>query len=134
MHEDFDLTTFNDKDVCLLRLDSPLEMNEYVQPAPMPEQGQDWEPGSIGTVSGWGDLEAGGSPPAELNAVDAPIVSDDGNLNIRILNTIDLVLKTKLSVNRLQSCLWRIIRSRFHDLRWRGWYRFLPRRFWCMAP
>ncbi|CAG0899004.1 unnamed protein product [Darwinula stevensoni] len=74
-HEDyngFDLTA----DICLLHLESALEWSEFIYPAEMPAQFQDWDDGDMMTVSGWGSTSEGGSLPDILQKVDVAVVSD----------------------------------------------------------
>ncbi|XP_076041677.1 trypsin-1-like [Oratosquilla oratoria] len=73
-HEHFSSWTFAN-DISLLKLETPLEFNEYVQPIDLPAQGQD----SMGDciVTGWGALFEGGSTTNKLMKVTAPIVTDE---------------------------------------------------------
>jgi trypsin len=72
-HEDFKPFTLNN-DMCLLILDSPLELNTNVAEVKLPAPGQLFR--GDATVSGWGTLRAGGSIPDELRVVTVPTVSD----------------------------------------------------------
>jgi len=70
-------------DVCLLKLDAPLEFNEYVQPLAMAPKGDDPAQGTICVSSGWGNVLGWGSTsrwnhqsmPSKLQYVEMPIVS-----------------------------------------------------------
>jgi len=63
-------------DIALLKLKEPLEFNELVSPAKMPEKGQTFE--GVGVVTGWGTtIEGGGPAPAILQKVEVPLVSDE---------------------------------------------------------
>jgi len=73
VHEDYDYWT-NLNDIALLLIDRPFELNQYVQPIPLPTRMQD-TPGDV-VVSGWGDLSNGGQSPDILQKVQIPVVSD----------------------------------------------------------
>jgi secreted trypsin-like serine protease len=74
IHPDYNSRTIRN-DICLLEMDEPFTMNEYVEGATIPEQ--DAEHDGTATVSGWGTLSSGGRSPDKLHAVDVPIVTDD---------------------------------------------------------
>ena len=62
-------------DIALLKIESPLSWDDYVQPIALPSQGQSSSGDSL--ISGWGTLSSGGQTPSELQKVVIPIVSDD---------------------------------------------------------
>lgn len=74
LHDNFDDVNFYN-DISLLRLNSSLTFNEYVQPAPMPEQMQESTGDAV--VSGWGYTKEGGDLSDILQKVTVPIVSDE---------------------------------------------------------
>lgn len=68
-----------DHDVALLKLAAPALLNSAVQPVPLVRSPVDdalVAPGEIAWVTGWGALASGGDPPAVLQEVDVPIVSN----------------------------------------------------------
>jgi len=75
-HEGFDPAIFTN-DVSLLKLDEPLEFNEYVQPLPMAAKGDDPVGGTICINSGWGSTSDSQFPvmPNNLQYVEMPIVA-----------------------------------------------------------
>jgi len=74
-HEGFDPYIFSN-DVSLLKLDEPLEFNEYVQPLPLAAQGDDPAGGTICINSGWGSTSDSQYPvmPNNLQYVEMPVV------------------------------------------------------------
>jgi secreted trypsin-like serine protease len=62
-----------DSDVAVVRLDSALTFNEYIQPVCLPSK--DVPADSECFVTGWGRLETGGSTSDTLQQVTLPIVS-----------------------------------------------------------
>jgi len=71
-------STDHSNDVSLLKLDQPLEFNEYVQPLPMAPKGDDPAGGIICAISGWGSTSQFSfwpSMPSKLQYVEMPIVS-----------------------------------------------------------
>jgi len=62
-------------DICLLKLQEPLEMTEWVQPIPLARA--ESEAGADMIVTGWGTLNEGGfSLPNVLHKVTVPVVGD----------------------------------------------------------
>jgi len=72
LHPDYNPSNTNN-DVCLLKLDTPLTLNEKVKPIKLNRK-DDWESGTMFTVTGWGTLTAGGSLPDTLMEVEVPFV------------------------------------------------------------
>ncbi|CAL4157996.1 unnamed protein product, partial [Meganyctiphanes norvegica] len=58
LHEHFDIPT-RTNDISLIHMETPLVMNEKVQPVTLPEQMATVASGTEGTVSGWGALHEG---------------------------------------------------------------------------
>merc|ERR1711971_683170 len=75
-HECYDSSIITN-DVSLLKLDEPLEFNEYVQPLPMAPKGDDPAGGTICVNSGWGSTShsSAAQMPNKLQFVEMPIVS-----------------------------------------------------------
>ena len=75
IHPDYDIMKLNN-DVCILKLASSLELNEYVKGITLPtEHHQEFE--GTATVSGWGTLTyIGGELSDTLHAADVSIVTD----------------------------------------------------------
>jgi len=75
-HENYDHTVITN-DVSLLKLDEPLEFNEFVQPLPLAAAGDDPAGGTVCVNSGWGSIShtSAASMPAKLQYVEMPIVS-----------------------------------------------------------
>ncbi|WNG48378.1 DUF1986 domain-containing protein [Archangium minus] len=75
------VTVSQGKDVALLHLSKPLKFNGSVAPIALATAEDEaaglTAAGIISTVTGWGDLVAGGSPPDTLQAVDVPLVSNE---------------------------------------------------------
>lgn len=57
IHPEFNTSEYNN-DIALLELEYPLAFNERVQPALLPEEGEELELGSKATVIGWGKTES----------------------------------------------------------------------------
>merc|ERR1712121_1610 len=62
-------------DIALLKLESSLEMNDYVQAVGLPSKLQETTGDCI--VTGWGTTSEGGHTPSKLMKVTVPVVSDD---------------------------------------------------------
>jgi len=76
MHEEFDPTVFTN-DISILKLDEPLEFNEWVQPLPLAAMGADPAGGTVCVNSGWGSISDTPYPemPTLLQYVEMPIVA-----------------------------------------------------------
>jgi len=74
VHESYGKPKQFENDIAIWDLETPIEMNEFVQPIALPERLQ----GSEGScdVSGWGTLSSGGSTPDVLMVVSVPVVDD----------------------------------------------------------
>lgn len=66
-----------DSDVSIIKLSSPLEWTDGVQPIQLAPRGYQVGDGEYTTVSGWGALSSGGGSPTVLNAVDVPAVNQN---------------------------------------------------------
>lgn len=90
-HESYNSREFSN-DVSLLRLDEPLEFNEYVQPLKLAELGSDPEAGTICINSGWGSTSHTNTPhmPDKLQYVELPIVGRETcQANYNSINEVD---------------------------------------------
>jgi len=63
-----------ENDIALMKVDTPFQFNQYVQPAPIPDM--TFEPTERAVVAGWGALTEGGGSPVVLYKVEVPVVSD----------------------------------------------------------
>lgn len=75
-HEDYNYTTITN-DICVVKLSSPFEWTDYVQPVALPEPFAETAEGTIGTIAGWGytsDWKI--FPNNHLMTVSVPIISD----------------------------------------------------------
>ena len=57
-HPNYDSNTISN-DICLLHLQESLIFNDWIQPIPLPTQGQEYEAGTECTVTGWGTTSVG---------------------------------------------------------------------------
>merc|ERR1711860_3870 len=76
-HEDYGSDGTRAADICLVKLSTPLIMNDVVKPVTLPAPGEQTAPGTPLLCSGWGSLESGGSSPLALQKVIVPVVSDE---------------------------------------------------------
>ena len=69
----------HNNDWIMLKLDSPLQFNDAVQPTclPPPNWAPDNDPNNRCFVSGWGTLSYGGNSPESLQWVEVPAVTND---------------------------------------------------------
>jgi len=74
-HEDYDSWTINN-DICLLELESAATMGSHVSTISLPMANQEYDAGTMCTVTGWGTTSEGGSLARTLQKVDVPVVSD----------------------------------------------------------
>jgi trypsin len=76
-HPDYDSSDLTN-DICLLKLKTPLEWTDFVQPIALPAPMEETEADTECTVTGWGTLSEGGlNLPNVLHKVNVPIVSDE---------------------------------------------------------
>ncbi|XP_059097747.1 trypsin-1-like, partial [Tigriopus californicus] len=76
IHPEYDHLTISN-DICLLILSVPAELNEFIQAVELPEPGQTYAPGTMGTISGWGYQTDEGPASDVLFSVSVPILSDE---------------------------------------------------------
>ncbi|XP_026865993.2 transmembrane protease serine 3 [Electrophorus electricus] len=62
-------------DIALVRLAQPLTFSGQVQPICLPNYGQDFRPGSVCWVSGWGATQSGGEVSSSLQSATVPLLS-----------------------------------------------------------
>ena len=74
MHEDYDQWNILN-DICLLKLETAATMGPHVGTIPLPSAYEEYEEGTMCTVTGWGTTSEGGSLARVLQKVDVPIVS-----------------------------------------------------------
>ena len=75
LHENYDGYTVAN-DICLLELTEMVAMGEHVGTIALPTPMEEYEAGTMCTVTGWGALSEGGSLGDTLQKVEVPIVSD----------------------------------------------------------
>ena len=76
LHENYDSYTV-ENDICLLELGEKVIMGEHVGIIALPDPMEEYEAGTMCTVTGWGALSEGGSLGDTLQKVDVPVVSDE---------------------------------------------------------
>ncbi|CAL4150485.1 unnamed protein product, partial [Meganyctiphanes norvegica] len=74
-HEEFNFTLLYN-DIALIKLSSPLSMNDMVAPVVLPQQMEQVMNGTMCTVTGWGYNHEHGSMMNFLMKVDVPVVDD----------------------------------------------------------
>lgn len=75
-HPDYNSNTISN-DICLLRLETPATYGAHVAAIALPSVNEEYNAGTVCTVTGWGTTSAGGSIANTLRKVDVPVVSDD---------------------------------------------------------
>ncbi|XP_004455380.2 ovochymase-2 [Dasypus novemcinctus] len=70
-------TTAMDYDLALLQLAEPLQFNQHVQPAYLPERGQGPPASTVCTVTGWGACDPGGEKSNKLQQLKVPILDSE---------------------------------------------------------
>jgi len=76
MHGDYNHWTI-ENDICLLELETPVTMGEYVGTISLPDQNEEYEEGVECQVTGWGTTSEGGYLAKVLQKVTVPVVSDE---------------------------------------------------------
>jgi len=76
VHEDYNSRDMAN-DICLVMLKAPITYNDYVGPVPLPPPLQEYSPGTVCTVSGWGATVQGGAMANTLQKVDVGVVGDE---------------------------------------------------------
>ncbi|GAA6094067.1 trypsin [Tachysurus ichikawai] len=67
--------TTNNADIMLIKMQTPVIVNKFVFPAPLPRQGDFMPEGRVCRVSGWGFTSPTGGIPTSLHTATVPIVS-----------------------------------------------------------
>merc|ERR1719495_1925330 len=76
-HPNYDSWTINN-DICILDLEESADFgSSVIGSISLPRSMEEYDAGTVCTVSGWGTTSEGGSPASELMKVDVPVVSDD---------------------------------------------------------
>ncbi|KAM9221810.1 ovochymase-2 [Dugong dugon] len=76
IHPAFNNTTM-DYDLALLQLAEPLQFNQLVRPACLPERGQGLPASRVCTVTGWGTHNPGGEKSNKLQQLKIPILASE---------------------------------------------------------
>merc|ERR1712180_47615 len=76
LHEDYDSWTITN-DICLLKLEHEATLGKHVKTIGLPEHLEEYDEGTICTVTGWGTTSAGGHLSNILQKVNVPVVSDE---------------------------------------------------------
>jgi len=76
LHEDYDSWTISN-DICLLKLEHEATLGDKVKLIDFPEANEEYEEGTLCTVTGWGTTKAGGHLSDVLKKVQVPVVSDE---------------------------------------------------------
>merc|ERR1719481_1452252 len=76
LHEEYDSWTI-ENDICLLELSSEADITSpAIDTINLPSEGEEYQPGTECTVSGWGHMEGGGGgTPTVLQKITLPVVS-----------------------------------------------------------
>lgn len=74
-HPEYNAQTFYNNDLALVRLDRPVVPNARVNYACLPKSSHQFSPGTLCTITGWGDLKSGGNDSVEMMQVKVPVVS-----------------------------------------------------------
>ncbi|XP_077430219.1 trypsin-2-like isoform X2 [Vanacampus margaritifer] len=94
-HEDYDPDGPNpfDNDIALMRLDSPVEFTDYIQPVCLASSDSPVAAGTRVTVTGWGTIDVGVPLPSPqaLQEVTVPIVSNDDCNDVYGLITSNMI-------------------------------------------
>ncbi|XP_035695492.1 trypsin-2-like [Branchiostoma floridae] len=73
VHPDYSDVTL-DNNIALVKLESPVSLNDYVQPICLPKR--DFKPeGKVVTVAGWGHTSEGGAPSPVLLQAEVPVLT-----------------------------------------------------------
>ncbi|XP_012286850.1 trypsin-7 [Orussus abietinus] len=74
IHESYD-KNLSDFDIALIRLESPLTLNDHVSPISLPSLTERYSSGTVATVTGWGAMRSNGKLSNQLRTVSVPLVS-----------------------------------------------------------
>jgi len=75
LHEDYDSWT-TQNDICLLKLEHDATLGDKVNTIALPEANEEYDEGTMCTVSGWGTTTEGGKIAEKLRKVEVPVISD----------------------------------------------------------
>jgi len=76
MHQNYDSFTV-ENDICLLELETPATMTDTVATIGLPSNHEEYDAGTVCTVTGWGAVSEGGHLANKLQKVEVPVVSDE---------------------------------------------------------
>merc|ERR1712045_78852 len=76
LHEEYDSFNINN-DICMLTLEGTISMGSNVATISIPYSMEEYDEGTVCTVTGWGTTTEGGSLARVLQKVDVPVVSDE---------------------------------------------------------
>ena len=76
-HPDYNAKSTYNNDIALLQLDRNVTQTFKVKTACLPKSGDDFPPGTMCYLAGWGDLEFRGKDPKHMMDVQVPIVSNE---------------------------------------------------------
>merc|ERR1712203_342361 len=76
LHEEYDIFNINN-DICMLTLEGTISMGSNVATISIPYSMEEYDEGTVCTVTGWGTTTEGGSLARVLQKVDVPVVSDE---------------------------------------------------------
>jgi len=76
LHENYDSWTI-ENDICLLQLKEDADFSsDNIGAIDFPSDGEEYDAGTVCTVTGWGTTSEGGNLAHKLQKVDVPVVSD----------------------------------------------------------
>ncbi|XP_028391081.1 mast cell tryptase-like [Dendronephthya gigantea] len=76
-HPDYNAGARFNNDIALLQLDRDVVRNYKVSFACLPKSNNDFPPGTMCYIAGWGRLKSGGKSPEHMMHVEVPIVSNE---------------------------------------------------------
>jgi len=76
LHHDYDSWTITN-DICLLKLKHAATLGDHVALIDFPAANEEYDAGTLCTVSGWGTTSEGGHLAKILQKVEVPVVSDE---------------------------------------------------------
>lgn len=76
IHPDYDNREY-DYDLAIVKLASPLEFSEEIQPIRIPAASDQSKDGDMMLVSGWGNTQSSKEDPKHLRAAEVPVVSQE---------------------------------------------------------
>lgn len=122
-HESYDLLT-NEHDICLVKLDSPVDFTNYIRPICLPTSNSTFYTGTSTWVTGWGNTD----PDGKLWCGRVKQRHDDGWLLWLLVPSIQSVRRTAGGQSTCGGKQWVSVSAvvsdhRVHDLCWNQWGR-----------